>query len=197
LLLGGLGASGVLASGEVYAKPFNVAYAELSSTVVPPAAYSMLGGSDCEVRRTANKIEWHFVRGGEDLAVFTAKLSPEDATHTRVKVDFEVGSAMDEQSGKLIATPFMTNSAKLAMAEQVSAELEDRPFNRLRFGKLLAEHYQANPAELQGYGKAVRQIMIDNANTIRANSEGMNQPPLVTQPSTEAATQPSTVLPSN
>lgn len=197
LLTAGAIATGVLTAGEVYPKPFDKVYAELSAMPLPAGASSAAGNGDVSIRHLDHSIEWHFMQHGNDWAVFTATLSPTDATHTRVKVDFRTGEAMDPQSSRLIATPYMSNMARLAMAEQVAAELGDRPFNTMRFGQLMAGYQAANPQAMQQLGGALGDMMNDTAEQVRLNASPMASPESPSpRESMDAATRPSTTLPS-
>ena len=202
--VGGLYAGGVLESGQVYPKPFDQAYAELSSMPIPEMARQGAGSSDIVIRRYADSIEWHFRHKDEDLYVFTASLSREDDQHTRVKVDFDVGDALDPQSKKLLGSDYIRSIAGLALNEQVSSELEDRSFDQRRFATQLAVRAKIHPRELEAFGDGIRQMMLDNAEIIRANSEGLRDdyrlPPHIeqqfeTRKSMDAATRPMTTLP--
>jgi len=191
-------ATGVLTAGEVYPKPFDKVYAELSAMPLPTGASAAAGNGDVSVRHLDHSIEWHFMQQGQDWAVFTATLSPTDATHTRVKVDFRTGEAMDPQSSRLIATPYMSNMARLAMAEQVAAELGDRPFNRLRFGQLMAGYQAANPQAMEQLGGALSEMMNETAEQVRVNGAGTDSAePQSPRESMDAATRPSTTFPSH
>lgn len=203
VVAGGLHVSGVLETGQVYAKPFDQAYAELASMPMPPTMRQAAGAGDVEVRRTVSSIEWHIRRKDADLYVFTANLSAPDAYHTRVKVNFAVGDALDDQSRRLIGSDYMTSTARLAMTEQLAAELEDRSFDINRFGQKLAVHAQGHPEEMRAFGNEIREMFIHNAETIRANSSAdYDLPPAYrqqyeTRRSMEAATRPMTQLPVN
>lgn len=165
---------------------------------LPTGASSVAGNGNVSVRHLDRAIEWHFMTQGNDWAVFTATLSPTDATHTRVKIDFRTGEAMDPQSSRLIATPYMSNMARLAMSEQVAAELGDRPFNRMRFGQLMAGYQAANPQAMQQLGGALGDMMNETAEQVRLNASDMpSAEPQSPRESMDAATRPSTTLPSH
>jgi len=164
----------MLDTGNLYAKPVAVAYAELAATPIPPMIASAFPGTAASVVRKGDSIEWHFASAEGDVLVFTAFLASEDPQHTRITVDARPGPALDRQN-RLLANPFMVTTARLAMAEQVAAELEDRAFDKRRFGHLLSTYFATHPAELGQYAETLHQLMIDVGN--QANGMTGPRPP--------------------
>ena len=73
LIGGGVQVSGVLKSGEIYAKPYDVAYAELAATPIPPMITGMFPGAPRMVRNPGS-IEW---RRAVDI-VLASGATPDD-----------------------------------------------------------------------------------------------------------------------
>lgn len=188
----GVHASGVLDRGEVYAKPYSVAYAELATMPVPPEAIGLAGAEAVEVEERPGRIDWIFRMPGGQTARFSATLSEEDRRHTRVEVEFSAGDPAGDAADRLINSDFLRSTARLALAEQVDARLDNRPFNSMKFGQALAEHQKANPQEVERLGHAVGGMFNQVAEQVRANSEldGSAQPGPPDRRAMEAATRP-------
>ncbi len=165
LVAGGVHVSGVLKSGEIYAKPFAVAYAELAATPLPPMITGMFPGAPRIVRKPGS-IEWHFGEAGHDGATFTAFVASEDSGHSRVSIKVDIDKRDDKIAGPYLNSPLMLNIGRQAMAEQVAAELEDRPFSQLRYGQRLSAYMAAHPGDLQAYGETIRGTMNDVATQV-------------------------------
>lgn len=200
--VGGLYASDALTRGEVYDLSYDQAFAELSSMPLPAEVTQLSArsaGSRVEVRTQGSVIAWHFLADGRDNGRFTATLSREGGSQTRVIVDFLPGSDAPEGVLRISDTALMRKLAAAAMAEQVDSRLEGRPFEESGFMQRAAEHLQNNPDQLKEYGEAVGQTMNDFYSQARANAEASPvsayQPP-VGKPSPEA-TRPSLDLSKN
>lgn len=74
------------------------------------AAAGLIGGR----RRihAPDQLEWHCKTGADEIAVFSARLTQVDASHTRVKVEFEVGAALDPQAGQLVSIGLIRSTAR-------------------------------------------------------------------------------------
>lgn len=166
LVAGGVQISGVLKPGAVYAKPYDVAYAELAATPIPPMVADMIPGSTPRVIRNAGSIVWQFGDTADRGATFTAYLSKEDAGHTRVSVIVEVAKSDDKIAGPYLNSAFILNIGKQAMAEQVAAELEDRAFDKVKYGTRLAAYMTSHPQDLTAYGETIRNTMNDVATQV-------------------------------
>ena len=195
-LVGGLHASGVLRPGEVYAKPYSVAYAELATMPIPATAAGLAGGGEVDVEERPGQIVWHFGSRAGEAATFIARLSEEDSWHTRVVVDFELGEATAGEAAKLLGTQYMRSTARIAMTEQIAARLEGRPFEQARMGQMLAEHQRAHPEELQQLGNALGDMFKSVAEQARFQADSSAIPMPAGQPrppdgaAMEAATRP-------
>lgn len=200
--VGGLYATDALTRGEVYALPYDEAYAELSSMPLPPDVTQLsLGsaGSKVEVRQEGSVIAWLFMADGSESGRFTATLSREGDDRTRVIVDYLPGSEPPEGLMRISDSALMRKLAAAALAEQVDSRLEGRPFERSGFMQRAADHLQNNPDEIKAYGEAVKQTMIDLSEQVRVNAEGTTAPtydPPVGKPSPDA-TRPSLDLSKN
>ena len=166
LVAGGVHVSGVLRSGEIYAKPYDVAYAELAATPIPPMITGMFPGTAPRVVRNAGSIIWHFGDTANGRATFTAFLSSEDSGHTRVSVDVKIDKSDDKIAGPYLNSAMMLNIGRQAMAEQVAAELQDRPFDKLRYGQRLSVYMAAHPDDLKAYGETIQGTMNDIATQV-------------------------------
>ena len=163
LLLGGLAGCGLFPSDDVYAKPYDMVYAELAATSIPHQLSSALPGATPRVVRNPGMIVWHFANLDGDVATFTATIARVDDHHTRVTVEAKPGKAMDPQVGRLLGSPTMVGVTRVAMEEQVAAELDDRPFDKLAYGTRLTAYMNAHPQDMIGTGNAIRDTMNDVA----------------------------------
>lgn len=177
LLVGVVGGCSMLDTGNVYAKPLDVAYAELAATPIPPMIASAFPGSSPRIVRRPASIEWHFGHEAHDRATFTAFLSSEDVGHTRVAVDVQVDKGKDTIDGPYFTSPLMLNILREAMAEQVSAELEDRSFDKLRYGNRLSAYMTTHPEDVKAYGETVRKTMNDVATQVNGYPKNLPKDP--------------------
>lgn len=209
LLAGWLYASDSLTQGEIYDKPFDQAYAELSSMPARPFmddTDDTPTGRGVKVRRNTNSIDWHLMVGETEVAIFTAQLQAVDKYRTRVKIDFKPVKQPASDDGRpnftqIQSSALMTDFARIAMAEQVDARLDNRvPDMRAIYGAM-GRHLGANPAQLGEFGLALEGTMNGVADTIRGNSVPVDPlPPIPTStvpPTMQDATRPSVILPSN
>jgi hypothetical protein len=203
VLLGGLYAGGALTSGQVYDVPITQAYSELAAMPLPPMLAQVTGGSNAatvDVRRTPDSIGWHFHLRGQEMSVFTAKLSPEGPGRTRVRVSYEPGNALSPELGQLTSTRLMRDLAEITMSEQVDAHLEHRPFDQSEAMHAMAVHLTDNPEIVQEYGQAVGG-MFREINRQAADAAGVGAVPGpvpgLNQSAMDAATRPSVALPVN
>lgn len=200
VVAGGVHYSGVLDRGEVYDKPYSVVYAELVSMPVPPAAESVIGG-EVSMTQAPDQIAWHFRNKQGEIAVFTARLTREDDRHTRVKIGFDVGDALDDSSSALISTDLIRSTARSAMTEQIDARLSGRAYDNRRMAEVLGEHLRDHPEELKQYGESISRMYDGIAEQMKAEGGGsfsyQSSPGYAaasTQSSMAKATRPSVVL---
>lgn len=165
LVAGGVHVSGVMKSGEIYAKPYDVAYAELAATPIPPMIAGMFPDAPRIVRKPGS-IEWQFGDPANNRATFTAFLSSEDSGHTRVSIDVKIDKSDDKIAGPYLNSALILNIGRQAMAEQVAAELQDRAFDKLRYGQRLAAYMTAHPEDLKAYGETLQGTMNDIATQV-------------------------------
>ena len=163
LLLAGLAACGLSPSGDVYAKPYDVVYAELAATPIPLQVIRAMPNATPHVVRNPGTIQWRFAGSNGDVATFVATLTKVDEGHTRVTLTVIAGKAIDPAASPLLASPFMVNITRLGMTEQVAAELEDRPFNKLAYGSRLSTYMNTHPGDMIGFGNSLKDMMNDVA----------------------------------
>jgi hypothetical protein len=162
LLLGGLYASGAPAPGRIYDMPYEQAYAELSSMPVPGALIGTDSGSGAPsvvIRRSPRSIGWQFQVGGHDVALFTVRLSPEGPDRTRVRVEYSPGEDLSPELRHLSSAGLIRELARLAMSEQVEAQLEHRPVDQDRIVEALARHAAAHPEQIREFEGALGQTV--------------------------------------
>ena len=203
VLLGGLYAGGALSTGQVYDVPITQAYSELAAMPMPPMLTQITAGSDAatvEVRRSPDSIGWHFHMRGQQVSVFTARLSAEGPGQTRVRVSYEPGKALSPELGQLTSTRLMRDLAEITMREQVDAHLEHRPFDQSEAMRAMAVHVTDHPEIVEEYGQAVGG-MFQEVNRRAADAAGLSEvpgPPAgLNQSAMNAATRPSVALPVN
>ncbi len=208
MLLGSLYASDALTAGRVYDVPLEQAYSELSSMPVPSLLVQATTGTDATsvaVRRSARAIDWHFQVRDQDVAVFTVRLSPEGADRTRVRVGYTPGEPRSPELAHLTSTTLTRDLARIAMSEQVEAQLEHRPVDEDEIVDALARHAAAHPEQVREYGLAAGEMVKDMWGEIYENSHDLSghapqasgPPPGLNQSAMDAATGPSVVLPIN
>ena len=205
-LLGGLYAGGAFTPGQVYDVPIAEAYSELATMPLPPMLAQVTGGSDTatvEVRRSEGSINWRFRVGGEDVSIFTARLSPEGPGRTRIRISYEPGKPLSPEIGRLTSSRLMRDLAEITMSEQVDARLEHRPFDQSEAMHAMAVHITEHPEIMQEYGHAVngmfKEVNRQAAEAAHgASSPGYDvDPPGLNHSAMDAATRPSVMLPVN
>jgi hypothetical protein len=165
---GGLWYSGALEGGEFYpVAPAEVAH-QLAVMKMPDELQSALDGNDLvrlKTMRSGNEeVRWDVILNGQPVARFVAELIPADGG-TKVRVDFELSeSRMGEAAGKHtpLSTPLVQAMAEIALAEQVDATLEKRPFNSERVANAAALHIATHPGQTMEYGMKM-QAMLESA----------------------------------
>jgi hypothetical protein len=209
MLLGGLYASDALSAGQVYDVPLEQAYSELSSMPLPDPLISPVSRGDAAsvaVRRSPRSIDWHFQIAGQDVAVFTATLSSEGADRTRVRIAYTPAEPPSPELGQLTSTALVRDLARIAMTEQVSAELENRPVDRDKIVDALARHAAAHPDQIREFSRGAGEMVAGLHGQIHENSkdlpiaaESLEAPvPLgLDHSAMNAATRPSVELPSS
>jgi hypothetical protein len=163
-LLGGLYAGDALTAGTVYDVPIEQAYGELASMPVPDALVPAAAGIDAtevDARRADGAIDWRFRVRGEEVARFTARLSPEGPGRTRVRIDYVAGEPATPELRHLTGATLTRDFARIAMREQVEAQLERRPVDRERIANALARHAADHPEQVKEYGQAIGHMTSD------------------------------------
>lgn len=193
MLLGGLYASDALTSGHVYDIPLAQAYGELSTMPVPGVfmqAATGTGAPEVSIRRSAQAIDWQFQVHGQSVATFTARLSPEGPDRTRVRVEYTLGEPLSPELRHLTSATLVRELARIAMTEQVEAQLEDRPVDQDRIADALARHAAAHPEQVQDFEHAMGDMVMGLHRQVNETSREMA--PAASGPSPEAADNQST-----
>jgi hypothetical protein len=163
MLLGGLYASDALTSGQVYDVPLAQAYSELSTMPVPRVFMQAATGSGApaiSIRRSAQAIDWQFKVRGQVVATFTAHLSAVGPDRTRVRIEYARGEPLSPELRHLSSASLVRELARLAMTEQVEAQLEDRPVDQDRIADALARHAAAHPEQIQEFERAMGEMVL-------------------------------------
>jgi hypothetical protein len=163
MLLAGLYAGDALTSGQVYDVPLEQAYSELSTMPVPNALMQAGAGiyaPTVAVGRSFQAIDWQFQVRGRNVATFVARLSPEGPGHTRVRVEYFPGEPSSPELRHLTSASLVRELARLAMSEQVDAQLERRPVDEDAIARALARHAAAHPEQVQEYGQAMGEMIL-------------------------------------
>ena len=209
MLLGSLYATDALTAGQVYDVPLEQAYSELSSMPLPETLVRSTGGAEpasVAVERSPRAIDWRFQVAGQEVAVFTASLSPEGADRTRVRIAYTAAEPPSPELGQLTSTALVRDLARIAMTEQVSAELEDRPVDRDRIVDALARHAAAHPEQVHEFSRGAGQMVAglrgqiyENSKDLPGAAEASEAPvPLgLDHSAMNAATRPSVELPTS
>ena len=206
MLGGGLYATDSLTPGTVYDKPYDQAYAELSSmSLLPVTGPASDGTGSILVERSAGAIGWRIAVGAVEVGRFTARLSPVGANRTRVIIDF-AATPVTESENPLLTSELMTSFARLAMVEQVDARLENRAPDMHEIHMASARHLQANPAQLKDFGGALRAQFKQVEKRLKEDSVSSAEwdktisdikADTASPPRLEDATRPSVVFPAN
>ena len=200
ILLGSVYASDGLARGEVYDMPLTQVHRKLSAMPIPALLIQATSGSDATVidlRRSPDAIGWHFLIQGQDVAVFTARLSREGASRTRVTVDYSPKSAISPHIARLNSTMLARNFAQTAMGAQLDAWLNDHPLNQSDLVAALGRHASDHPEQVREYGLAMQHMYQDVGNDAAAalNAGAASEPDQ--QIRIDDATRPAMMLPVN
>ena len=179
LLVGGLYATDALAPGRTYDIPLEQAFDELSSMPVPDGLAATGAGAApaVVVERTPSAIHWQFRVRGQDVALFTARLTPEGAGRTRVRIEYSPREPSSPELRRLASAGLVREFARLEMSEHVEARLERRPVDRTEVAAALADHIAANPEQVREYGRAMGEMVADLHRQINENApEGLAAP---------------------
>jgi hypothetical protein len=177
MLLGGLYASDALTTGRVYDIPLEQAYSELASMEVPGPLLGATAGvyaTSVSVRRLPQAISWQFQVGGVDVASFTARLSPEAPGRTRVRVEYTPGEPLPPELQQLTSATLTRDFARIAMSEQVDAQLEHRPVDEVEMAHAMARHAAAHPEQVQEYRQAAAETVAGLYRQANENAEGIS-----------------------
>lgn len=199
-LLGGLYATDVLSPGATYDKPYSQVYGELAAMPVNNALVRGLNGASgarVDVRPQQGVIDWHFMMGDAEVALFRARLSSDGPGRTRVVLDHFPVEKTASGPDRLAATALIRNFAKISMAEQVDATLEGRAFDQGEMMGAMGQHLADHPEELKEYGNAIGGMFNDVAEQMRATTAEIEPGPPDPHEAMRAATEPSVRLPSN
>ncbi|HEX8585100.1 MAG TPA: hypothetical protein VF680_11895 [Allosphingosinicella sp.] len=179
MLLAGLYAGDALTAGQVYDVPLEQAFSELSAMPVPDAlthAAIAADTPDVAVRRSAGAIDWQFQVRGQNVAAFTARLSAEGPKRTRVRIEYTPGEPATPELRQLTSASLVRELARLAMSEQVDAQLERRPVDQQAIVDALARHAAAHPEQVQDFGRATGEMALGLYQQANENSRGVAAP---------------------
>ena len=165
---GGVWYSGALNGGEFYPiAPTEVAH-QLALMPMPSDVEAALDADDMIRLRTTRKgneeVRWDVLLNGVPIAKFTAELEAAEGG-TNVTVDFELSdSSLGQAAGKEtpLSTELVQTLAEIALAEQVDATLEKRPFDTERVANGAATWIAMNPGATMAYGMKM-QAMLESA----------------------------------
>jgi hypothetical protein len=158
---GGAYFSGALDGGEVYNMSAEQVASELEHMVLPQdleSSMDSMSGTSVQVSRNGLKsVTWTFSFSGVDIAEFTAELTNEGPSKTRVNVNFEIpeSGAGEFTKETPAATLLIKAVAEIAMAEQLDATLEKRKYDSKRVGNTIAAYAMTHPAEVMAFGNSM------------------------------------------
>ena len=141
--------------GRVYDKPFDRAYADLSSMAVndyfdegePGPA-----GKDTQivwatVSRGTDAIAWDLNIGTAKIARVTARLTPAGPSQTRVAVEHQPADGGSGNEAKRGPNTILTDFTRIAMTELIDARLHDRVPTAKAIGVRMAVNSMLRPRQ--------------------------------------------------
>lgn len=196
-------ASDVFTPGSVYDKPFVEAYDDLSRMKLLP----LLGQSApygvkrpdiaaMTLTRTSDSLNWRIAIGPNQVAHFTARLTPIDGSRTRVFLS--IRPAATEKTNAVQAdedSAMIVELARVVMTEQVDARLEDRAPDTRAMALAMARYITTDQDNLRTFGEGVEESMNGVASHLKESmkpTERWTPPPTI-----EDASRPSVKLPPN
>lgn len=174
LAVGGLYLGGAFERGEVYNLSIDDTRSRLSAMSFPRDVLNSAGGSDTSlsIGDEGNTYSWNVTAGDYSTAVFTAHLTIEGPSKTRVRLDYKNGRSSSEWSDKLMSTSFMRSYAEASFHEQLDAALESRPADQGQAMQAFAIRAAANPQEMREVGLATQEIFKDVASQLKDAQSG-------------------------
>jgi hypothetical protein len=191
---GGLYAGGAFDGGKVYNLPIAEARSRLATLPVPPTVAVSAGGSDAaivDVDVGSETINWTIAAGTGEPARFTASLTAEGASSTRVKLAFANGRIDGSYADRLMSSSFLRGYSETLFEEQVDSRLEGRPASDGRALQEFAERVAADPRQIEELGEVTEDIFRDVAEQVHEMSGSAEQHEPSPRETMAAATRPS------
>ena len=149
-------------NGKVYALPEAEVYQRLVDMELPPELKRSVHdtpGADLDIEATPGKgVTYTIKQNGTTALRMVATVTPESATTTRVKVDFEIGDLVALERDRpgsaareikaLESDPVIQGMVRIGLQEQVSATLEGRPYNKENVRREATIFAARNPAAI-------------------------------------------------
>ena len=191
--VGGLYLGGAFQGGEVYPLPIGEARARLERVALPQSVTGTAAGSRAElsVNPSSDTYSWKVTAGTQTMAVFSAHLTAEGPTRTRVLLGYANGKTQSPWADRIMSTSFMRSYAESSFHEQVDAVLEGRRAEQGQAMQDFAAHAAAHPEEMREVGLATQGIFKEVANQIEAERTlGANYQQTTARERMAAATRP-------
>ncbi len=162
-------------NGQVYSLPEAEVYQRLIDMEMPPELKNTIHdspGADLDVEaRPGEGIHYTLRQNGTMALRMIARITPESATSTRVKVDFEIGDIVTLERDRpgsaareikaLESDPIIQGVVRIALQEQVSATLEGRPYSKEKVQREAMVFVTTNPAAVAALKSKVRSAEYD------------------------------------
>lgn len=149
-------------NGKVYPLAEEIVYERLADMPLPPEIdkITQQPGVDLAIDQTAGEgVRWSLRQNGTMVLQMIARITPESAASTRVKVDFEIGDieAIERNRPGSAATeikalesdPIIQGMVRIALQEQMSATLEARPYDKQKVQREAMIFAASNPAAVK------------------------------------------------
>jgi len=149
-------------NGQVYPMPEAAVYQRLADMEMPPEIDRIVQtpGVDLAVQPTPGEgVRWALRQNGTMVLQMIARITPQSATSTRVKVDFEIGeiAAVERNRPGSAATeikalesdPIVKGMVRIALQEQMSATLEARAYDQHKVQREALIFAASNPAAVK------------------------------------------------
>jgi hypothetical protein len=195
--VGGLYAGGAFDRGQVYDLPIAEARARLNAVQIPQMAAATAAGRDgVEVRpvSSGDTIEWRI--SGTTGAIFSATLTSEGPTRTRVLLDYEPARVDGGYADKLRSTRFLRGFAETTFAEEVDARLDGRVADQAQAMRDFAREIASDPEAVRELGLVTEDMFKNVSEQLNENMRAERLEPSA-RSRMDAATKPMIQLPVN
>jgi hypothetical protein len=195
LAVGGLYAGGAFDRGEVYNLSIDDARLRLEGVQFPGQSPAAIGASST-FTEIGNTLTWNIRAGSRPAGSFTATLTSEGPTKTRVLLSYRNGSMDGGYGDRLLSTKFMRSYAETSFYERVDAALDGRPVDPQRAMRAFADNAAAHPEQIREVGQITQDMFADVAEQLQASGVGSADPYSAIRPASPrenmaAATRPS------